>query len=400
MSDLRVSWPTLRLNITRAHSTDKLLASWAYQIVVLEEVNQTVMPYRAIQSWISVLITFAPGLCAAVFYGFTSGSMSFLNKYVLTSFSYKYVDVLMLAQILMTSGILEILRVTKMCNIPRWSFERAKGFLVPSVCFAIHTTLALAALGNLSIPVYNVLRRMLPLANLLMAHFVLKKTPSFRICSAVVIVVIGCIITGLGDVEFRPWSYVMALSSVVAQSIYLTYVQKTGAESGFSALSVLHLNSINCIPFLFAFTALSGNLVRAIHFPSNKDPQFVAAFLIDVSLGCVLNYSLFLCATMNSALTTSLVGVVKSVLTTIIGFFTFGGVPATLLTILGVSLNTSGGALYSYAKYLEKKPQLDKIRNLMLPSTVQAPDDHMVSPQTDSKNDEIVVIGIDNRAKA
>ena len=44
----------------------------------------------------------------------------------------------------------------------------------------------------------------------------------------------------------------------------------------------------------------------------------------------------------------------KGVLTTIIGFFTFGGVPVTVLVILGVSLNTFGGAAYSYAKYAEK----------------------------------------------
>lgn len=49
----------------------------------------------------------------------------------------------------------------------------------------------------------------------------------------------------------------------------------------------------------------------------------------------------------------SLVGVVKGVLTTIIGFFTFGGIPVTVLVLLGVFLNTFGGALYSYAKYAE-----------------------------------------------
>ena len=53
------------------------------------------MPYRAIQSWISVLITFAPGLCAAVFYGFTSGSMSFLNK-VITIIIIKVVIIVLL----------------------------------------------------------------------------------------------------------------------------------------------------------------------------------------------------------------------------------------------------------------------------------------------------------------
>lgn len=47
-------------------------------------------------------------------------------------------------------------------------------------------------------------------------------------------------------------------------------------------------------------------------------------------------------------------GVVKGVSTTIIGFFTFGGVHVTALTIIGIFLNTLGGAQYTYAKYAEK----------------------------------------------
>jgi len=315
---------------------------------------------------ISVLVTFAPGILAAVLYGITSGSMSFINKYVITSFSYKYVDVLMLAQIVTTIIVLEICRVFKLCDIPPWNLERAKHFWIPSLCFAIHTTLALAALGHLSIPVYNVLRRLLPLANLMMAHFVLKKTPSFKICFAILFIVTGCLLTGLGEVKIDLSAYIFAISSVIAQSIYLTYVQKTGVESGVSALSVLHLNSINCMPFLFAYSSLSGNLTTAIYFDGNSNPQFVMAFLLDITFGCVLNYSLFLCATMNSALTTSLVGVVKSVLTTFIGFFTFGGVPVTFLTVFGIFLNTFGGILYSYAKYVEKKAALQYVHDVTI----------------------------------
>lgn len=361
------------------------------------------MPYRIVQSWISVLLAFAPGLFAAIFYGFTSGSMSFINKYVLTTFNYKYADVLMLGQILMTCAVLELLRLFNLCDIPAWSFKRGKEFLLPSICFAVHTTLALTALGDLSIPVYNVLRRMLPLANLFMAHFVLKKTPSQNICISVVLIVTGCVVTGLGDVKFHSWAYFCALSSVAAQAVYLTYVQKTGVESGVSALSVLHLNSINCIPFIFAFTVLTGDLVKAINFPANNNPNFVAAFFIDISLGCVLNYSLFLCATMNSALTTSLVGVVKSVLTTIIGFFTFGGVPVTTLTILGVCLNSIGGILYSYAKYLEKKSTLDALKSLILPQTELSTGEEQQQQQQQQqivKTDNAVAVDVDDRTHA
>ena len=58
-------------------------------------------------------------------------------------------------------------------------------------------------------------------------------------------------------------------------------------------------------------------------------------FLTLISLGAVLNYSLFLCTALTSALTTSLVAVAKSVIQTAVGFFVFGGVKFHPLNIAG-----------------------------------------------------------------
>lgn len=75
--------------------------------------------------------------------------------------------------------------------------------------------------------------------------------------------------------------------------------------------------------------------------------------MLQNSVGVVLNYSLFLCTEKNSALTTSLVGVLKSVLQTVIGIFTFGGIQFNTLNGFGLSLNLFGGILYTYVKYQE-----------------------------------------------
>lgn len=297
---------------------------------------------------------FGPGILAAFFYGIVSGSMSFVNKVVLTSYSYHFPNVIMLAQVSVMAIVLESARILGYTSMLEYTLERGKQFLVPSICFALHTTLALRALDDLSIPMYNVLRRLLPLTSLLFACLMLKKKPSILVITSVVLVVAGCIIAGIGDLEFSASAYIFALLSVVCQSFYLTYIQKTGVEKGLSTLTVLHTNCINCIPLLLIYTVCSKELLSAFRFGGYIDPSFQIALMIDVGFGCILNYSLFLCTTMNSALTTSLVGVVKGVLTTIIGFFTFGGVPVTVLVILGISLNTFGGAAYSYAKYAEK----------------------------------------------
>jgi len=297
---------------------------------------------------------FGPGILAALFYGLVSGSMSFINKIVLTSYSYHFPNILMLAQVIMLSITLEAGRMLGYLSILKYTLERGKLFFIPSVCFVLHTTLALRALDDLSIPMYNVLRRLLPLTSLLFACCMLKKKPSFLVVTAAILVVVGCTIAGFGDLEFSASAYASALLSVVCQSFYLTYIQKTGVEKGLSTLTVLHTNSVNSVPLLLLYTLLNKELLAALRFDGYDTVDFKAALVFDVGMGCILSYSLFLCTTMNSALTTSLVGVVKGVLTTIIGFFTFGGVPVTALTLIGVFLNTLGGASYSYAKYSEK----------------------------------------------
>ncbi|XP_057303238.1 uncharacterized protein LOC130640731 [Hydractinia symbiolongicarpus] len=321
--------------------------------------------------WVNLILDFAPGIFAALFYGIVSGSMSFMNKTVLTGYSYHYPDIVMLSQIVATSIALEVCRRINMCDIQPWTLKRGKDFAIPSFCFALHTTLALAALDDLSIPIYNVLRRMLPLASLIMSVIVLQKYPSRGTVASVSLIVTGTLFAGIGDLSFQVIGYSNAILSVLAQSVYLTFVQKTGLEKGGSALSVLHLNSINCIPMLLLFTALNGHLVKGFQFPGFSQIGFLVYFTLNIFLGCILNYSLFLCATKNSALTTSFVGVIKGVITTIIGFFTFGGVHFTFLAVGGVTLNAIGGVLYTYVKYKEKKNQIHLLLNTPLRSPLR-----------------------------
>ena len=56
---------------------------------------------------------------------------------------------------------------------------------------------------------------------------------------------------------------------------------------------------------------------------------------------------LFLCTQLNSAVTTLVVGNLKALLTTALGFFLFGKVQLSALGLGGVALNSVGGILYS-----------------------------------------------------
>ena len=82
---------------------------------------------------------------------------------------------------------------------------------------------------------------------------------------------------GAGDLSFQFYGYLNAILSVFAQSLYLTYVQKTGVEKHLSALSVLHLNSINCILPLFLYILWNNNIVKALHYDGLTESYFMVS---------------------------------------------------------------------------------------------------------------------------
>uniref|UniRef100_M4D180 Sugar phosphate transporter domain-containing protein n=1 Tax=Brassica campestris TaxID=3711 RepID=M4D180_BRACM len=82
---------------------------------------------------------------------------------------------------------------------------------------------------------------------------------------------------------------------------------------------------------------------------------FLVMLVLSLVMGIVLNFTMFLCTIVNSALTTTIVGVLKGVGSTTLGFVLLGGVEVHALNVSGLVVNTAGGVWYSYAKYRQKK---------------------------------------------
>lgn len=86
-----------------------------------------------------------------------------------------------------------------------------------------------------------------------------------------------------------------------------------------------------------------------------KDPHITAIFTCCIFIGCAMNFTTLHCTYINSAVTTSFVGVVKSIATITVGMLAFNDVAPTGLFIGGVVVNTVGSITYCAVKYHEMK---------------------------------------------
>ena len=160
------------------------------------------------------------------------------------------------------------------------------------------------------------------------------------------------LISGYGDLSFNVFAYTCGVGSVLTQALYLTLIQKM-CKQKMSTTETLQLNSINTLPLLIIASVVNKEFVTVARYNNFHSTGFWFCFLLVISLGCLLNYTLFLCTIVNSALTTSVVGTLKTIVQTAVGFFAFGGVSLNPATIIGIIINLSGGIVYTYAKYMQ-----------------------------------------------
>lgn len=159
---------------------------------------------------------------------------------------------------------------------------------------------------------------------------------------------------GYGDLKFNLTAYTCGILSNITQALYLLLVQLC-CERKMSTIETLQLNSVNTLPPLIAIAMVKQEFTGVLNYTDAFEPVFLLVLFMVLNMGCLLNYSLFLCTSCNCALTTSVVGGIKALAQTLLGLFTFGGVSINISTFLGIGMNTSGGLLYIYAKFMEGK---------------------------------------------
>jgi len=139
---------------------------------------------------------------------------------------------------------------------------------------------------------------------------------------------------------------------VIAHSLYLLFIQRFGENR--TSVDVLYIISILSFPLILLLTLFSNEWPNIKSYKGYTTPTFWIFFLSSTFGGGLLNGATFYCTMNNSALTTSIVGVLKSILQILFGLFTFNRLDLNGYTVGGVLLSLIGGIMFSYFEYTEK----------------------------------------------
>ncbi|CAF1054040.1 unnamed protein product [Rotaria sordida] len=288
-------------------------------------------------------------------YGFLSFILAFFNKALFELANFHNTLVVIFSQLSFILILFHILAYFHCITLPIMTKTEAYTLLIPSIFYCLTTVLSLEALLKLNVAVYVVIKRCTPALTFVLSAIVLKKQNlNMKTGLCVFTITIGAAITSIDDVSYHMESYIIGSFSVLFHSLYLLTIQRYSEQR--TSNDILYINSLLSLPMIFMLMIIFPNELSNIKsYEGYNTINFWLFFLLSTFGGGLLNGATFWCTIKNSALTTTVVGVLKSVLQIFFGVFAFEQLPINNKTIIGILLSLIGGTMFSYFEYTNKQ---------------------------------------------
>ncbi|KAI7733551.1 hypothetical protein M8C21_005768 [Ambrosia artemisiifolia] len=299
------------------------------------------------------------GAYAAVSYMSCAVMLVLFNKAALSSYSFPSANVITLFQMICSCCFLYVLRRWKLITFSSGDADNSTKFV--SLQTLIHTSpLALTYLmymlatmesvRGVNVPMYTTLRRTTVVFTMFVEFILVGQRYSRSVIGSVALIVFGAFVAGSRDLSFDSYGYSIVFLSNITTAIYLATISRIGKSSGLNSFGLMWCNGIMCLPVLLFWTFIRGDLRTTMTFPYLFAPGFLIVLLLSCMLAFLLNYSIFLNTTLNSAVTQTICGNLKDIFTIALGWMFFGGLPFDLLNVIGQILGFVGSGLYAYFK--------------------------------------------------
>lgn len=335
----------------------------------------------------------------AIFYALSSLAVIFVNKVILSEFGFPHFLFLAGCQFLATSLILGIINSLKLIELPTLSRSLIYDVFPISIMFFANVVTGLGSTKALNLPMFTALRRFSIWMTMIGEWTILGKEPTRSTSISVALMLSGAIIAAFDDLTFELHGYLLVLGNNLFTALNGIYLKRATLNGRYGKLGILYYNSLlsGCVVLLiylvdhistlnsYAYSSgtttnsffsqisssmtttstaendnefplmmseVSTMLREIIQFNGWSNPIFLLFFFLGTAMGSILNYSMFLCTHFNSALTTTVVGCLKNVITTYVGMLMMSGYSFTWTNFLGLNLSIMGSLYYTYVSLI------------------------------------------------
>ncbi|XP_025109699.1 UDP-sugar transporter UST74c-like isoform X3 [Pomacea canaliculata] len=257
-------------------------------------------------------------------------------------------------------------------GFPNASFETFRKVWPLPLFYIANLVFGLGGTKKLSLPMFTVLRRFSIFLTMVAEYFILGVHASVFVQLTVFLMIFGAVIAASTDLSFDLMGYTFIMLNNIATAANGVYTKKKLDSKHYNATpssspdafeksqqdlgkyGLLFYNSLFMLPFALTLAFVTGELETLVDFPSWTDPVFLMDLLLSCFMGFILNYSIILCTAYNSALTTTVVGVIKNLLVTYLGLFIGGDYVFSLTNFVGINISVLGSLLYTYITFKGK----------------------------------------------
>ncbi|KAB2027165.1 hypothetical protein ES319_D05G016400v1 [Gossypium barbadense] len=288
------------------------------------------------------------GAHAALGYMCSAVLLVLFNKAALSSYSFPYVNVITLFQMLSSCAFLYAMKRWKIISFSEGEPQSVTSnpiTLIPlrtlvhtlplAVSYLLYMLITMESVRGINVPMYTTLRRTTVAFTMIVEYLLTGRKHSSYVVGSVGIIILGAFVAGARDLSFDAYSYSIVFMANICSAVYLA--------------SIAHIGII-CAPILLFWTSFKGDLEALMSFPYLYSSGFQVVMLLSCIMAFLINYYVFLNTTLNSALTQTICGNLKDLFTIGLGWLLFGGLPFDLMNVLGQSLGFLGSCLYAYCK--------------------------------------------------
>ncbi|CAJ0586784.1 unnamed protein product, partial [Mesorhabditis spiculigera] len=297
-------------------------------------------------------------ISSAVFFGLASILVVFVNKILLTNYSFPSPLSVGIGQMLATIVILYIARLFRLVSFPKLDSSVPRKIFPLPLIYVLNLVTGLGGTKAINLPMFTVLRRFSILMTMILEYYILGVKSSFAVKISIGLMIGGSIVAALYDLAFDSYGYTLILLNDIFTAAQGVYTKQKLEAKDLGKYGIMYYNCLFMFlpaTFLLIYT---DEFEKTFAFVSSEQmvPGAWVCFAVSCVCGFVLNYSLVVCTNYNSALTTTCVGPIKNLVVTYAGMFSSGDYVFSWTNFLGINISVLGSVLYTYVTFRTKSP--------------------------------------------